>query len=188
MTAGDEEDVEPVGPGAGAPARPRLQRTTTMLAYRKEPLLVSQQNAAEAAVVAAATPRPGAAKPGLPSLAEEEGEEAVLTPEAAAAEREAANAWAVGGTCEARYWSSPGAWPGGAGGAPCSIPGRRLLKECSRPPDPAPPHLLTASLPVPGDGGFKLRGPSYLQDKKKVKAEPPMFELVRFERAGGGGG
>jgi hypothetical protein len=30
----------------------------------------------------------------------------------------------------------------------------------------------------PGDGGFKLRGPTYLTDRKKVPAQPPMFELV----------
>jgi len=107
MTAGDDV-AAPSEQAVEQATRKRLQRTTTMLAYRKEPLLVSQQHAAEAAVSAAATPRPSAApKSGLPSVSEGEAE-AVPTAEEAAVERDAANAWAVGGTCETRYWECPG--------------------------------------------------------------------------------
>ncbi|EFN53068.1 hypothetical protein CHLNCDRAFT_137358 [Chlorella variabilis] len=132
MTAGEEAaaEAEERSVKAQASHRRMLQRTTTMLAYRKEPLVVSQQLAAQA--VAAGAPATPPAGP-LPALAEEEVEGAT---EAAAAEREAADAWAVGGTCLSQYWSCP------------------------------------------GDCGFKVRGPAYLADKKKVAATPPMFELV----------
>jgi hypothetical protein len=33
-------------------------------------------------------------------------------------------------------------------------------------------------VPSAGDAGFKVRGATYLQDKKKIPASPPMFELV----------
>ena len=211
MTVGDEE---PGGPPAGAARqlegaptqRRRLQRTTTMLAYRREPLLVSQQHAAEAAVAAAATPRPAPSRKG-PSLegVAEEGEE-VPSPRTAEAEREAANAWAVGGTCEAKYWSSPGGcrrrcssgrrvWAEAASvGAhrlcllrvPAASRHPRPLARTVRSPPPAHagsarrfPTAAPPACALPGDAGFKLRGASYLADKKKVPATPPMFELVR---------
>lgn len=107
MTAGEEAaaEAEERSVKAQASHRRMLQRTTTMLAYRKEPLVVSQQLAAQA--VAAGAPATPPAGP-LPALAEEEVEGAT---EAAAAEREAADAWAVGGTCLSQYWSCPGAPP-----------------------------------------------------------------------------
>lgn len=114
MTVGDEEPAGPPGAARqqepGSAARRGLQRTTTMLAYRRETLLASQQNAAEAAVAAAATPRrtPSRKGPSLQGVAEEDEDEGVPSPRAAEEEREAANAWAVSGTCEPKYWSSPG--------------------------------------------------------------------------------
>ncbi|KAL4433733.1 hypothetical protein ABPG75_000174 [Micractinium tetrahymenae] len=136
MSAGEEAAEEPTE----RVARPRLQRTTTMLAYRKEPLLAAQKHAAEAAV-AAATPRPSIphAAPGLPAAAEALAEPAAAASAEEALDTAAANAWAVGGTCDPKYW------------------------EC------------------PGDAGFKLRGASYLTDKKKSPAGPPMFELVAVD-------
>lgn len=135
MSAGEEGAEE-----VAERARPRLQRTTTMLAYRKEPLLAAQKHAAEAAV-AAATPRPSIphAAPGLPTVAEEAAGPGAAPLTEAALDVAAANAWAVGGTCDPKYW------------------------EC------------------PGDAGFKLRGTTYLTDKKKSPAGPPMFELVAVD-------
>ncbi len=71
---------------------------------RKEPLLAAQKHAAEAAA-AAATPRPSALHPapGLPTVPEA----AALAGEAAL-DLAAANAWAVGGTCDPKYWECPG--------------------------------------------------------------------------------
>ena len=49
------------------------------------------------------------------------------------------DSWAIAGTCQKRFWSSPG--------------------NC----------------------GFKVRGRNYLQDKKKIPAAVPMFELVAVD-------
>ncbi|KAL4450695.1 hypothetical protein ABPG77_001051 [Micractinium sp. CCAP 211/92] len=136
MSAGEEAAEEAV-----ELPRPRLQRTTTMLAYRKEPLLAAQKHAAEAAA-AAATPLMSALHPapGLPTVPEAPaGAGDVPLAGEAALDLAAANAWAVGGTCDPKYW------------------------EC------------------PGDAGFKLRGATYLADKKKTPAGPPMFELVAVD-------
>jgi hypothetical protein len=119
MTAGEEVVAAPdlaAAPGAAAaPAgRPRLQRTTTMLAYRKEPLAVAQQ--AAAATVAARAPELAAKSMRMPTLAEEPAGGApageAVTPraaEAAVAAAIAEDAWAVAGTCQKRFWSCPGA-------------------------------------------------------------------------------
>ena len=114
MTTGDEETTAAAGEAAGGAPRPRLQRTTTLLAYRAEPLAVAQQHAAEAAMSAAATPRPSVGHPPgrLPSVAEghegPRGAAATAAAADAAADQEAANAWAVGGTCDPKYWENPG--------------------------------------------------------------------------------
>lgn len=76
---------------------------------RKEPLLAAQKHAAEAAV-AAATPRPSIphAAPGLPTVAEEAAGPGAAPLTEAALDVAAANAWAVGGTCDPKYWECPG--------------------------------------------------------------------------------
>ena len=68
------------------------QRSFTMLAYNKEPLLLAQQRAAEEA---------GGERTALPSSD-------VVSKELAAGAEQAATAWAISGTCPSQYWSSPG--------------------------------------------------------------------------------
>ena len=112
MTSGEEEEAAPADGGGrgleGQATRRRLQRTTTMLAYRKESLVDAQQHAAEVAVVAAATPRPSMAVPSTKGFKAPEAAAAAEAAQEAAAELEAANAWAVGGTCDRKFWSNPG--------------------------------------------------------------------------------
>lgn len=113
----EEEPVEPLPP-EGEPFHQgaRMLRTSTMLIYGKEPLVLAQRLAA---VEPAATPAADAG--------------------AALAAGEDADAWAIPGTCSKEYWSSPG--------------------SC----------------------GFKIRGASYMVDRKKVPAAVPMFELVAVD-------
>ena len=124
------------------PARASMQRTTTMLAYRRLPLAIEQREAAERrpaaeALVLDATPPTdklaktagGAGAPGALAPA----------PKTEALSQQERDAWAIAGTCRKEYWSSPG--------------------SC----------------------GFKVRGPTYLTDRKKILAAPPMFELVAVD-------
>lgn len=103
-----------------------MQRSTTMLAYKRSTTMREEQKLA-------ATP------PSFRYISRVEAPTAISEEEEGEMPVEETDAWAVAGTCKSEFWNSPGA----------SI--------------------------------FKVRGPNYLADKKKMDAAPPMFELVAVD-------
>ena len=178
MAAGEE----PAAEGAGARAG-RMERTSTMLLYRRQPLALAQQLAAQ--------PRPGAEVPVLDVAGGEAGEAAVAAAAVAAAavavaagetsaaltEDEEQDAWAIPGTCHREFWSSPGN---------CGFKVRAAAGCRLRAPRRPARHCFdrTASCPAPTHPpplSAQIRGPEYLADRKKVPAAVPMIELVAVD-------
>jgi hypothetical protein len=142
MTAGEEEAEKAAAAPAGAPAPaeaealPGVARSSTMLVYRKQPLAVAQQLAAQRpaaeALVLDAGRKPAAA------VAVVEPKRYAPAP-ATVPVAEADDAWAITGTCPARFWSSPGSCDFKVGslpslaprrGATCQPPGAALPCRC----------------------------------------------------------
>jgi len=132
--AGFEPTTDEQDKGSGG--RRAMERTTTMLVYKRRPQLETLQAEAETRREAASIVLEGMVGTGASASA------AAVTGAALAAKVATAvvdETWALYGTCPKEFWSSPG--------------------SC----------------------GFKIRGSSYLVDRKKTPAAPPMFELAAVD-------
>ncbi|KFM23600.1 hypothetical protein F751_2859 [Auxenochlorella protothecoides] len=128
------------------------KRSASTLAYRREPLLLAQRAVAAEQLSRLSMLPPGAVPGALGSGPSVSGPSSTG---AAAPAADAAPA-AEAGDAAAAERVEEDAW---AIGGTCP----RQFWSC------------------PGDAGFKVRGPSYLADKRKVPAGPPVFELVAVD-------
>lgn len=128
----DGDEQEPGIPSARTPdGSRRLLKSNTMLAYNRSTTLAEAQERA--------TPRKTTENIILDKSKTVPTTTTIKEVETKPHESEIDETWAIAGTCQKKFWLSPG--------------------NCN----------------------FKLRGKEYLQDKKKVSAAVPMFELVAVD-------